>query len=188
MNKDKLFKILLEDKPSIALKNNEKELFEFIPEMKSCKGFEHHNPWHIYDVYEHILHVVDNTPKDLILRIAALFHDIGKPEVFVLDDEGIGHFHGHWVTSMKVFENFAEKNDIKLEDKILISNLIYYHDRRVVNMDQDVINKFLEVFNKEEIKLLFILKKADVKAQNKEFHYLLDEYDKALEYLLSLYK
>ena len=49
-------------------------------------------------------------------------------------------------------------------------------------------NDAIEVFNKEEIKLLFKLKKADVKAQNKEFHYLLDEYDKALEYLLSLYK
>ncbi len=187
MNKDKLFEILLEDKPSDLLKENEKDLFEFIPEMKECKGFDHHNEWHIYDVYEHILHVVDNTPKNLILRIAALFHDIGKPEVFVLDEEGIGHFHGHWVTSMRVFETFAEQNDIKIEDKILISNLIYYHDRRVVNMSEDIIKRFLEVFNKDEIGLLFELKKADLKAQNSKFHYLLDEYDKSLEYLLSLY-
>ena len=87
MNEIELFKILLSDKPSDRIKNNEKEIFEFIPELKDCKGFNQNNDWHVYDVYEHILHVVDYVEEDLILRLTALFHDIGKPLSYTEDSK-----------------------------------------------------------------------------------------------------
>ena len=87
-----LFSILLSEKPSILIKQNEEDIFKLIPELKRCKGFNQNNPWHPYDVYEHILHVVDNVDNDLILRLIALFHDIGKPEVYKEDEQGIGNF------------------------------------------------------------------------------------------------
>ena len=74
MDVNKLYEILMDDKPSILIKENEDYFFSLIPELKVCKGFNQNNPWHIYDVYEHILHVVDETPKDLSLRLVALFH------------------------------------------------------------------------------------------------------------------
>ncbi len=80
MNLDQLHGMLLMDKPSEEILKNEAELFEFIPELKACKGFEQNNEWHVYDVYGHILHVLDNVPSNLILKMTALFHDIGKPQ------------------------------------------------------------------------------------------------------------
>ena len=119
MSIEALFNILLINKPSVLIRNNEKEIFRFIPELKQCKGFNQHSIWHPYDVYEHILHVVDNVDDSIELRLAALFHDIGKPETFELDKYGIGHFHGHWFTSKDIFEEFAEKH---IPDAINVPN------------------------------------------------------------------
>jgi len=51
----------------------------FIPELARLKGLEQ-NQYHSLDVWEHTLAVFRNTPSDLFLRLAALFHDIGKWE------------------------------------------------------------------------------------------------------------
>ena len=39
--------------------------------------------------------MVENVPPTAQLRLAALLHDIGKPDVFTLDEAGVGHFYGH---------------------------------------------------------------------------------------------
>ena len=109
MKLDFLINILLSDKPSKNIKLNEKQIFEMIPELSACKNFNQNNIWHIYDVYDHILHVVDGVPNSLALRMAALFHDIGKPFVYTEDENGIGHFYDHWNKSNEIFLNFISK-------------------------------------------------------------------------------
>ena len=66
-----------------------------IPELEHCIGFQQHNPHHAHDVYGHTAHVVEAVPNDLILRWAALLHEIGKPATFSMDENGRGHFYGH---------------------------------------------------------------------------------------------
>ncbi|MHB8126825.1 MAG: tRNA nucleotidyltransferase/poly(A) polymerase family protein [Desulfitobacteriaceae bacterium] len=51
----------------------------FLPELARLKGLVQ-NRYHTKDAWEHTLHVVSNTPPDLLLRLAGLFHDIGKWE------------------------------------------------------------------------------------------------------------
>ena len=66
-----------------------------IPELTATVGFDQKNPHHIHDVFGHIAQVVEAVPPTPELRLAALLHDIGKPDVFTLDQEGVGHFYGH---------------------------------------------------------------------------------------------
>ena len=65
-----------------------------IPEILPMRGFDQHNPYHIYDVWGHAAAAVESAPPTVVLRLAALLHDIGKPPCFTLD-EGGGHFYGH---------------------------------------------------------------------------------------------
>lgn len=187
MNVEQLFTILLEEKPSINLLNNEDELFDLIPELKKCKNFNQNSEWHIYYVYDHILHVIDNLDINLTLRLSALFHDIGKPDTYTFDERG-GHFYNHWVVSQNIFNEFASKYN--LNDKLIktVSNLIYYHDINIDKMNDEELDNLINTFNKEEIIMLFKLKKADLLAQNPKYHYLLDDYENQQQKVLLKYK
>ena len=188
MTLQELLDILKLDKPSEEIKKHENEIFELIPELRLCKNFDQKSEWHPYDVYEHTLHVIDNTSNDEILRVAALFHDIGKPLTFEEDKYGIGHFPNHWFESKSIFEEFADEYNYDVEKTKKISNIIKYHDLNLGKIDKEQKEKLLKVFNKDELTLLFKLKRADLLAQNSEYHYLLDEYDKQEKVYKKMYK
>lgn len=130
-----VYNILLSDNPSDSIRNNEEEIFRLIPELKTCKGFNQNNEWHIYDVYEHILHVVDGVSPNITMRLAALFHDIGKPLSYTEDENKVGHFFGHWDESIKIFNTFSDKHNINKDIKERVINLIYYHDMNISKMN-----------------------------------------------------
>jgi len=169
--------ILTQDSPSKLIKENEEEILKMIPQLNLCKDFEQNNIWHIYNVYDHILCVVDNVQNDINIRLAALFHDIGKPFVYHEDEEGIGHFYGHWEKSKEIFETFSIKYKIDEKQYKLISNLILYHDINVDKLDNEKLNQMINKLGKDGIIMLFDLKKSDLLAQNPKFHYLLDSYE-----------
>ena len=182
--------ILLSNEPILEIVNHEKELFSFIKPLEKCKGHNQNNPWHPYDVYEHILHVVENTEPILELRLAALFHDIGKPIVASLGADGFNHYHNHWTKSYEIFLNFA--HDQKLSDDLVetVANIILYHDKNLEECTENELSCILLNFNKEELKLLYQLKRADAKAQNQELvlkYDLYNKYDEQEKYLLDNY-
>ena len=187
MNVQELFKILLDTNPSQLLLINEHRLFDLIPELELCKGFDQHNEWHVYDVYNHTLHVVDGVEANIILRLAALFHDIGKPLAYKEDENKVGHFHGHWEISQKIFDSFAKSYAIDKDISDMTSKLIYYHDLNIGKLNEEQIKKLYEGFGSEGIKMLYKLKKADLLAHNKKYHYILDEYEDQKTKILSKY-
>lgn len=172
-----LNEILSLNKPSIYIKLYEDMIFDLIPELKVSKGFKQNNKWHIYDVYDHTLNVVDYVDASNInLRYAALFHDIGKPYVYSEDENGVGHFYGHWDKSLELFLKFAKRNLFSENDIEQISKLIKYHDINFEHLTEEELYEIINVFSREELILLFKLKRADLLSQSSEFHYLLEKY------------
>ncbi len=190
MNEDitKLFSILLSEKPSEQIIKNEEFVFSLIPELKLSKGFNQNNKWHIYDVYNHILRVVDGVPSDLSLRLSALFHDIGKPFAYYEDEQGQGHFHGHWIKSQEIFLNFAKDNNLDAELSMIVSKLVFYHDLNIGKLDGDSLVNFVNELGGENIEKYFFLKRSDLLAHSPLAHYKLDEYDKQEAAMLKLRK
>lgn len=185
MSIDELYNILLSENPREELLNHEEQLFGLIPELRVCKGFDQHSEWHVYDVYEHILHVVENVPSDIALRLTALFHDIGKPYSFTLDLNGVGHFYGHWNESLKIFSDFSKKHNIDSDLSSLVSKLIFYHDKNISKLDDEEKDMFFKTFDSDGIKKLYQIKRADLLAQNSKYHYILDNYNDQEDKLLS---
>lgn len=184
MNFNYLIKILNEEVPSILIRNNEDIIFDLIPELKKCKNFNQNNKWHIYDVYEHILHVIDGVPNNIELRIAALFHDIGKPPVYKEDELGVGHFYGHWDKSLEIFNKYASKLNLDEEKIKRISLLILYHDLDLDKLSENDLNKVINELGNDGLNMLFILKESDLLAQNNIYHYLLENYKKQRDKLI----
>lgn len=65
-----------------------------LPEIDSFVDFEQ-NRYHKADLFIHTLEVLDGVSPDLILRLSALFHDVGKPPTLSVDEEGERHFYRH---------------------------------------------------------------------------------------------
>ena len=78
------------------------------------------------------------------MRYAALFHDIGKPYVYSEDEDGVGHFYGHWDKSEELFLKFAKRNLFDENDILQISKLIKYHDINFEKINEDELNKILK--------------------------------------------
>lgn len=71
-------------------------LAQFAPELVSMVGVTQ-NEFHAYPVWDHTLVAVGTLPADasLVLRLATLLHDLGKPSTKAVSDDGRVHFYGH---------------------------------------------------------------------------------------------
>ncbi|MCL1879219.1 MAG: HD domain-containing protein [Actinomycetia bacterium] len=71
-------------------------LVPLIPEVEAVVGFDQHSRWHCYDIWEHTARALAASERtDPLVRLALLFHDLGKPASFSLGSDGEGHFYGH---------------------------------------------------------------------------------------------
>ena len=97
-----------------------------IPEIEMLYEFNQNNPHHHKDVFAHTVSVVKNTQNDLLTRITALFHDIGKPNTHSIDKNGISHYYGHENNSAEIASAALRKlkfpNDFIRDVDVLIRN------------------------------------------------------------------
>lgn len=177
--REELCKILVSLKPSvgiIALK--ESNLLEYIlPELMICVGFDQKNYHHDKDVFNHILAVLDNTPAKLEIRLAALLHDIGKPQCFTIDEKSIGHFYGHHKKSADISRRILKR--LKFDNKTIdaVSLLVYEHMSKFDKIKTPSIKKFMNRVGIENLEDLFELQVADIKGAAKKFQ----DYSKILD-------
>lgn len=167
---DELFKILLCKRPSkgIRILENMGVLNIILPEIIPTIGFEQKNPHHKLDVYNHILCVLDNVPSKIHLRLAALFHDIGKPHILSIDEEGVGHFYGHdklsAEISTKVLKRFKCSNELIKRVYVLIIEHMNHHAK----FTEKGLKRLIRRVGEDEIFSLFALQKSDILCSNKE--------------------
>jgi len=135
-----------------------------IPELLPMKGFEQRNPYHRYDVLEHCvraMEVVKTTPEnEEYMKIAALFHDIGKPEMFFIGNDGVGHMYGHPLKGEEMVREIMKrlKADRFTSDRITL--LVRHHDL-LFRTDEKLLKKWLNKFGEEVLMEILHLKHAD---------------------------
>jgi len=125
---DELRRMLTSERPSLALEILDAGgLLEVIlPEVAACKGVPQ-SGYHTHDVYGHTLLTVARVPGDIVLRLAALFHDVGKPSTATPD----GAFTGHDVVGAELAKSALERLRFPQKEVEAVVKLVRLHLRPV---------------------------------------------------------
>ena len=136
-----------------------------LPEFDLCMKTSQNNPHHKYSVGEHTLWAMKYIESDKVLRLAMLFHDMGKPKAITTDGEGIHHFHGHNEISSQIAREVLRR--LKFDNDTLhkVEKLVFYHDYRPALIDKSV-RKFVTKISKELFPSYLLVQKADTLAQS----------------------
>ena len=136
-----------------------------LPEFDLCMKTSQNNPHHKYSVGEHTLWAMKYIESDKVLRLAILFHDMGKPKAITTDEKGIHHFHGHNEISSEIAVEVLKR--LKFDNDTLhkVAKLVFYHDYRPALTNKSV-RKFVPKIGKELFPSYLLVQRADTLAQS----------------------
>ena len=136
-----------------------------IPEIKPCFGFDQHNQHHCYDVWKHIILSVGNVRQDERLRLAMLFHDIGKPAMARFDEDGTGHFKGHPIKSAEMLTEILDRFHCDNATIAYVRDLVIEHDNRIPVVRKNV-KRFMAKHSFDFFMDYLEVRRADTMAQS----------------------
>ncbi len=182
---EELNKILLSDNPDYIRTLHNLGLLQYIiSQLDVCFYEEQRNKYHIYNVGEHIMQTVKNTPCNLILRWAALLHDVGKPCCSSVDSLGIIHFYGHHRESCRIATDVLYRLHMDKDSIRSISILIENHDVRV-EPSLPAVKRMMARTGEKLFEQLMLLQKADNMAKKPEYY---PEKEQRINAALDIYK
>jgi poly(A) polymerase len=122
--RDEFSKMLITKRPSIGIYiMRETTLLQILfPEIELLFHTPQDPRYHLYNVGVHALKALDYSNNDLIIRLAVLLHDIGKPEVMKQEGEKITFLlHEKSTTPELILRRLKYGNETTLKVKELIS-------------------------------------------------------------------
>jgi tRNA nucleotidyltransferase (CCA-adding enzyme) len=133
-----LNKLLMGDHVGVALRKARDTgvLASFLPELAPAIGFDQQSKYHKDFLDEHIIQVVENTAKvgaPLEVRLAALFHDSGKPEAAFMGTDGRLHYYGgdgkpeHAVAGARIAREALGRLNYPADTINRVSRIITHH-------------------------------------------------------------
>jgi hypothetical protein len=130
--RDELNEILLSKRPSKYLKLMRRLgiLALIMPELYKCSGVQQDPRYHKYDVFTHCIYTCDHAEPNIILRLAALLHDIGKPDSRAVAKTEKGDritFHKHEIYSVRHAQDLLTR--LRYDKKTIkaVVDLVQYH-------------------------------------------------------------
>ncbi len=181
---DELLKMLLTERPQLALDRlDQGGLLELIlPELAACKGVQQ-GGYHTHDVFGHTLLTVAATPPEHVVRLAALFHDVGKPATAGPD----GTFVGHEVVGAEMTTHALERMRFPQKEIEAVAMLVRLHLRPVFYASEwtDGAVRRLARDAGALLKPLMALARADIQASAYPHPEKLDELQARLDAALS---
>lgn len=136
-----------------------------LPEFDVLMETEQNTPHHRYTVGEHTLHALENVREDKVLRLAVLFHDMGKPQVRTVDETGRDHFKGHPVNSERIAEEVLHRWRLDNDTLNKVKRLVKYHDLRPA-LNQKSVRRMICRVGEDMFPMLLEVQRADILAQS----------------------
>jgi putative nucleotidyltransferase with HDIG domain len=164
--RDELDKIVASPQPSRAFRLMEQTgLLELIlPELSLCRGVEQKG-YHRFDVLDHSLLACDYAAEQgfsMEVRMAALFHDTGKPETRQLDDRGVWTFYHHETHSVHITEHLMTRlrypnSRIAEVCRLIACHMFHYEDV----WSDGAVRRFIIRAGRENLENIYRLRRCD---------------------------
>jgi putative nucleotidyltransferase with HDIG domain len=173
---EELRKMLMAEQPSRGMVLlRESGVAEIVfPELLTLTGIEQRKDYHHKDVFYHTGQVLDNISQvsdKFELRLAALLHDIAKPQTKRFVD-GVGWtFHGHEDLGARMVGKIGRRMRLPVSTIKYVQKLVRLHLRPMQLVDDRVTDSALRrlmVDAGEELEDLMMLCRADVTSKNPE--------------------
>lgn len=137
-----------------------------LPEVIPLFDYDQNNPHHDSDCWHHTARVVAATPnEDIVLRLSALLHDLGKPDTCTVDEKGISHFYGHNKRSKELSHQALVRLKCDNETRLAVEELVGIHDLTLPQTMPET-RRFLAKTSPETALRLLVLRRADVLGQS----------------------
>ncbi len=168
-NKVELDKMICGKNFTKLMKNEKiREIFSMIiPDIKLSFDFDQKSIYHPNDLYTHTLNVIEKVSSNHIVKLAALFHDLGKVESITKDfKDGIEiyHYYGHELKSYDIAKKNLKNLKYSNDEIEKITWLVLYHDYKF-SIKPKSVKKFMRHLPGRDdsmlIDLLIDLKKSD---------------------------
>lgn len=176
MTWEELLDLLKTSKSEKDIDSKRNEITEWIPQVERMFGYNQENSFHQYDLWMHSIHTVLTITKNItddMLYLAALLHDIGKPDCKCYEKEN-GKTNAH-------YPNHPEKSEQIVRDDIIpelvskgvslsqndIKRLLYYvrFHNELVPVLSTIMTEHLKNVDIEAFTNLMVLQIADASTQ-----------------------
>ena len=164
---DELSKILLGSYVKKALYEMKNlGIFEFIiPEFKYTYKFKLGDFKNKNNLFYHIVNTVDFCKRDLITRLAALFHDLGKINTRIIDAKGNSFYYGHEKESALIAEEKLRQLKASKDIIFSVKNIILNHMTVEQDLSVKELKKLIMGLGKENLSRLFDLMLANMNSK-----------------------
>ena len=186
--RDEFTKIIESTEPMVGIGFLQKLglLEHIVPELQEGIGCNQGGA-HIYDVFEHLLQALGHAAEknwSLAIRLAALFHDIGKPRTKRLGKTK-PTFYGHEVVGARIAAKIMDRLRYPKELSELVVKLVRHHmffsdteaitlsavRRTIVNIGRDHIWELMQIRECDRVGM----KKAEAPYRLRKYHAMIEE-------------
>lgn len=176
MHFDELIVLLKTSDNAEEINTRREEIAQIIPSVRSMFDYDQQNYAHCYDLWMHCVHTVILLPRNLedgMLYLAALLHDIGKPDCRVAgtrEGDTNMHYYGHPKRSMEIVRDevipylLSSGVNLSEDDRRRLLYYVGWHDDRM-SLRMHHLREHLRIpVSIEEFQKLMLLQVADAKA------------------------
>lgn len=163
-------------------------LLGLIPQLRSLVGCTQ-NSYHEHDVWDHTLAVVRACPEaNIVLRTAALLHDVGKPESKSINPKTLeATFYDHEIIGEKIARSLlcADGSGFSHDEIERVCFLVRNHFIRYEkNWSDSAVRRWVTTVGAENVESLLTLARADIAGKRRECVAsdlaLMDEFEKRI--------
>lgn len=153
---------------ALALMEETGVLRAILPEIAELRGVAQKG-WHDFDVLDHSFYAVEGSPRAIVPRVAALFHDAGKKRAMAVGADGIPTFHRHEEYSAEICSVAMRRLRFTVKEEREACHLVRQHMFHYEDSWTDAaVRRFVARVGVESLEGLFALRAADGYAQGRK--------------------